>query len=120
MIPEKVTLLFDPKTANQEIRAVFAHDLARTIWLAVKSSHLASQHFNSDCLHYAKAIEKMKAHEPLTAEQLLRVLSGWALPPDRGIIGQHEHGFADELLPFVNGEKTLVFEVKLEEPPDCL
>ena len=110
MIPEVVTLAFDPET-DEEIKEVFSNDLARTLWLAVRRSHLTDQYFNNNCLQYAKVIESFKKEGPLTAGLLLRILSGVAKPPGQGIIGSAELEFATELLPFVNGEKTINFTV---------
>lgn len=63
MIPETVILAFDPEI-TEEVKRVFSNDLARTIWLAVKRSHMTSQYFNNDCLHYAKVIEDFKKKGP--------------------------------------------------------
>lgn len=116
MILETVTLAFDPKTIEiQEIKDVFANDLARTIWLAVKSGHMTSQYFNNDCLHYAKVIENAKKKGPLTANMLFRILSGVAAPPGHGIIGGGELNFATDLLPFVDGQKTISFTVDIKK-----
>lgn len=110
MIPETVTLTFNPEEANEEIRKVFACNLARTLWLAIRPGHIVSQYFHAGCLHYAGVIKKRLAQEePLTAEQLLRILSG--MTPGYGIIGHGELAFARDLLLLVNGERTIDFKV---------
>lgn len=116
MIRETVPLLFDPKNESEEIQTVFADDLARTIWLAVKDGHVAGQYFNRNCLYYARVIADLKKTKQLTAEQLMRILSGWAMSPVDGIMGDHDLAFATELLPFINGEKTIKFEIRTEQP----
>ena len=110
-IPRKVILTFDPKEAGGEIKKIFRDDLARTLWLAVKSGHVVSQYFNSMCTEYARVIRKAKQKSPLTARQLLHILSGVGRHPGYGIIGENELPFAQNLLLFVNGER-ICYEVK--------
>ena len=112
MIPETVTLAFDPADESEEIKTIFANDLARTIWLAVKFRHLTTSHFNSSCLHFAAAIKKARKKRPLTSTELSVILSGGTVPPAPRIIGSNEADFVDELLPLVNGEKILDFEIE--------
>jgi hypothetical protein len=115
MIKEKVELLFDPEKADDDIKKVFADDLARLLWLSVRYGHLVDEHFNNDCLRCAKAIERSKKAGELTAEMLFRILSGYAGAPGQGIIGSSEKDFAAELLPFINGEKTISYKVNVKE-----
>ena len=110
-MPRKVILTFDPKEAEWEIKKIFRDDLARTLWLAVKSGHVVSQYFNSMCIEYARVIRKAKQEGSLTAKQLLHILSGVGRHPGYGIIGENELPFAQNLLRFVNGE-TIRYEVK--------
>jgi hypothetical protein len=112
MIRENVTLTFDPEKSRKEIKEVFTNDLARLIWLAVRYGHVVDEHFSKDCLRCARAIERSKKAGKLTAEMLFRILSGFAGAPGQGIIGSSEKDFAAELLPFINGEKTISYEVK--------
>lgn len=112
MIPEAVTLTFDPGQ-TREVKKVFSNNLARTLWLAIKPGHLTNQFFNDDCLHYAKTIEDIKKKKLLTAKLLLNILSGAGKPPGHAVIGKDELGFATELLPFINGDKTMNFTVEL-------
>jgi hypothetical protein len=115
MIPETVVLAFDPKKSeSKELREVFSDDLARTLWLAVKSGHLTDSNFNRNCLTYAKIIRDLKKKEPMTADLLFRILSGFAKGPGQNIIGSAEASFAAKLLPFINGEKTISFTVNLK------
>lgn len=115
MIKEKVELLFDPEKSSEEIKEVFADDLARLLWLGVKSSHIVDQHFEKHCLLYAKIIDKAKKKEPLTAQKLFWIISGMARYPGEGIIGTSEKAFAEELLPFVNGEKTITYTINVKK-----
>lgn len=108
MIPEIVKLNFDPKTASREVQDVFSDDIARTIWLTVRSSHPTSQYFNTACLYYAKVIKEARKNSSLTAKQLLNILSGDA------VIGKNELDFAIDLLPFINGEKAIKFEINIQ------
>ena len=111
MIKQLVVLNFDPKTASQEFQKVFANDLTRTLWLAIKQSHLTDQYFCKSIIRYAVAINAAKEEGKLSAETLFRILSGFASPPLSGVIGPSERSFAEELLPFVTGEKTITFEI---------
>jgi hypothetical protein len=111
MILENAVLGFDPETADKEIKEIFSDDLARTLWLAVISGHMTDPYFKKNCLAYAKIIKDIKKKGLLTAEQLFLILSGFAKPPGCGIIGSAEQRFAAELLPFINGEKTIKFTV---------
>ena len=112
MIHETVSLTFDPEEVGEDFRATFSDDLARTLCLAIRSSHLISQYFYTNCLHYAKVIRKRLAQGgPLTARELLNILAG--MTPGHSIIGHCELDFATELLPFVKGEKTIGFEIEV-------
>jgi hypothetical protein len=115
MIPETVALGFDPeKTENKDLKEVFSDDLAQTLWLAIKYSHLAGPSFTRNCIVCAKIIRYSKKKEPMTADLLFRILSGFAKGPGQNIIGPAEASFAAELLPFVNGEKTITFTVNIK------
>jgi hypothetical protein len=113
MIKETVSLGFDPKTSNPEIQAVFADDLARTLWLAIKQSgFLASQYFCRNLLRCSEEIKRAKKKGPLDNFALFRILGGFGRGPTCGVIGPSDQVFAEELLPFVTGEKTISFVVK--------
>lgn len=116
MILQSVTLQFDPKTADKETREIFADDMARLLWLAIRQGHLKNQYFNRLVLQYAKTIEKVREEGKLNAELLFRILSDFAKPPHMGVIGKSEQKFAEELLPFVMGEKSITYEVKMALP----
>jgi hypothetical protein len=109
MILDKVKLTFDPTTSRPEIQAVFANDLARTIWLAVRQGHLVNQFFETNCIRFSGLIASIQGQRPLTVEVLLFILSSGG--PEREVIGHKETEFVAELLPFINGEKTIQFEV---------
>lgn len=107
-IPEKVTLTFDPaKSVNPQIRTVFEDPLARTIWIAIRRSHLTNQYFNQSCLTLAKELRKKK-YQNIDGKQLNTLLYR------QGTIGSAEYDVGDKILPFVKGEKTFEIEYKLE------
>lgn len=112
MIKTHLVLKFDPEKSNEEIRKVFADDLARTMWLAIRPGHLASQDFNRHILAYANIIRRERELEGFTTNRLLNILSGVARMPTAGVIGCQELDFAQELFPFVTGEKTITFEIQ--------
>lgn len=114
MIPKVLTLNFNPETAGDEIRKVFDDDLARLLWLAIKSSHVVARGFNAGCLRYAETLRRIMEEKPLTAERLLLTLGG---VPGHGILGLNELAFATELLPFVNGTKKIGLKIGLEIIP---
>ncbi len=115
MIKETVTLAFNPEKSSKEIKEVFANDLARTLWLGIRQGHLKDDLFEKHCLLYAKMIKRAKKDRRLTSEVLFIILSGMAGYPGEGIIGSKERDFAAELLPFVNGEKTIGYKVELKK-----
>ena len=112
MILETVPIPFDPATESEEIQEIFANDIARTLWLGIRQSHSVSQHFNASCLRFAKEIEKMKRKRPLTTRELFHIISARGFGDGFQIIGPMEQDFAAELLPFVNDERTIGFEIK--------
>lgn len=115
MIKEIVSLAFDPtKAGSGDVKDVFADDVARIIWLAVKQKHLTTPNFNRACLCISAEIKKMKNDGmiPLNEKVLFCMLTGkLASPTD--ILGQGEGGleFARELLLFIKGERTISFQV---------
>ncbi len=113
MILESVVLAFDPAVSTGTINEVFSDELARTLWLAVRQAHIVDQNFSESCLIYARRIKKLRNEGRLNAEQLFRILTGTAIVPGCGIIGSGEGVFAVELLPFVMGEKSIAFKVKV-------
>lgn len=111
MISESVTLSFNPETSSPEIQKVFTSELARILWLAIRQGHMVNKHFNSAVLKYAEIIESSKKKGELNAQTLFRILSSFAKQPTCAVIGPGEQLFAEELLPFINGEKTIAFTV---------
>lgn len=105
MISKKVKLNFNPETADTEIQEIFANDLARTLWLAIRQGHVVSQYFNKNILQCAVMIEDSRKREELNAEELFQIISGCI------VIGPCEQKFAEELLPFITGEKEIIFIV---------
>lgn len=117
MIREHIKLSFDPeKSSIEEVREVFSNPLARLIWLAVKPGHLTSQYFDFNCLRSAKEVQKvLDSNETLSGEKVFRILSPFGITPVEGIIGPTERDFADELVPFLTGEKTISYEICLPQ-----
>lgn len=111
MISQTVNLLFDPEADSGEIKEIFSDDVARTLWLAVKQSHVAGKHFKSAILRYAALIKDLMEKGDLDARKLFYILSG-SFAPDQAIIGSCEQAFAEELLPFIKGEKAITFKIK--------
>lgn len=98
--PLKAPFTFDPsKTTDPVLKKVFADELAKTIWIFIKRSHLVDQHFNDQCLQVAKWLRLRKIRH-ITGEQLnthLKYLS---------IIGSAEEGVGQKLLKFIrSGQK---------------
>lgn len=107
-IPEIIELTFRPDELEGEVAKVFKDDLARTLWLAIKRSHVVAKGFNSLCLAYAKKLRGMDKEE-LTAERLFSILNG-SIDQREDLIGTKEIAFARELLPFVKGKKELRYD----------
>lgn len=111
MIAESVKLGFDPQKASLEIQQVFANETARILWLTIKQRCLTSQDFCRDILQYASEIDKMRAERSLNALSLFHLLSGFARAPMCGIIGPTDFSLAEEIYPFIAGERTITYEV---------
>ena len=98
--PLKAPFTFDPsKTTDPVLRNVFEDELAKTVWIFIKRSHLVDQHFNENCLHLATWL-RMRKIRYITGAQLnvhLKYLS---------IIGSEEEGVGQRLLRFIrSGQK---------------
>lgn len=113
MIMRSVRLGFDPEKASLEIRQVFANETARTLWLVIKQRCLTNQNFCRLILKYAPEIDKMKKSGSLNAVSLFRLLSGFARAPMQGVIGPEDFSIAEEIYPFVMGEKFITYEIEL-------
>lgn len=98
--PVKAPFTFDPsKTTNPTLRAVFDDELAKTIWIFIKRSHLVDEHFNDQCLQAAKWLRLRKIRY-VTGEQLNTHLTYLS------IIGSAEEGVGQKLLKFIrSGQK---------------
>jgi hypothetical protein len=73
-IVEPLILSFDPdKTKDEGIRAVFKDEIARQLWMAIKSTHITNQYFNRQCLRAAQAIRKQKPATPEVLYLSIRV-----------------------------------------------
>ena len=112
MIQENVTLCFDPDDSDEEIGAVFADQEARMLWFAIKQGHITSTNFCKSCLRYAEVIRKKRDEGKLNEEILFKILSGFLFYLEEGVIGGRERQFAEELLPFINSEKSIHFRIK--------
>ena len=110
MIREHVKLLFDPENAQPITQEVFADDMARTIWLAIKQGHLAGPRFGENVLKASKWVRKLVDEDRLTVEKLFDALTHEVM-----LLGSSEQDFAEELLPFVLGEKSISYEVIKED-----
>lgn len=111
MIQEHVELAFDPSHVGEEIQRVFSDDLARTLWLGIKQGHVVSQYFNRAVLEMADEIRRVKTTQYLTPAALFQILATTGYP-DEQVIGFGEYNFAEELLPFALGVKTITYEIK--------
>jgi hypothetical protein len=92
---------FDPK--QSKIKEVFESDLARTLWLAIKQSHLTTSIFPYDCLRTASYLKENGV--PETAKELQRVFdTHFGHPP-------YNFEFTETVLPYLKGEKTLDYVI---------
>lgn len=112
MILEFLSLPFDPKNSDDEIRKIFNDDLARTLWLGIRQGHIAEKNFKKAILACAEVIRPIKDQESFDAKELFDILSGSHKRSRFRVIGESEKLFAEELLPFIKGEKTIKFEIK--------
>jgi hypothetical protein len=98
-----VKLGFDPEH-NQELQAVFADDIARTLWLLWRPGHLVGQDFGELCLSVAW---KIRCNEPKTVADLRRCFptlhSYWT--------SNDVASFCKTALPWFTGERQITFEV---------
>lgn len=118
MIPNPVTLLFDPASPPRDeeeatIRKVFADPTARMLWLAIRPSHIVDQYFHDGCLNLAAVLKRHGT--PQTVKELKLRFS----QANRHGLGMYIYGtekFLEELLPYVQGQQELAFIVKAKEP----
>lgn len=123
-IPNPVRIGFDPTDGGIDdaaheggvsLRDIFADDLARTYWLAIKSTHLTNQHFRADCTNVARLCRahldgKGDLKSPDPRERLRAILSMGTqmFEMHRGVTD----ALLDELLPYMTGEKKLEFVIE--------
>lgn len=81
------------------LKRIFDCPLRRTIWLALKSSHLTNQYFRRNVDRVAQQILAMDT--PLLSNQLFRLLNGGMF--HEILIGQEEKTFHKALYPYVLG-----------------
>ncbi|HBI17273.1 MAG TPA: hypothetical protein DDY52_03980 [Candidatus Moranbacteria bacterium] len=111
MILESVRLRFNPEESDPEIKAIFANDTARILWLGIRQGHIVDTNFKSAILSHAKLIEPIRGG--IDAEKLFHILSGCVNGSRYKVIGESEMKFAQELLPYIKGEKTITYTIEL-------
>ncbi len=108
-IVDSVRLKFNPEVMGnskmeRRIRDIFRNDVARTLWLAIQPpSWDACKSFDRDCLNAAEVIGEDGV--PDSPESLVGLLYNVFAGPSYGL------PFAEELLPYLTGEKTIKYEV---------
>jgi hypothetical protein len=103
---EHLILHFDPNSPDGDptMKVIFANDLAKVLYLGIKQGHITSQDFNKRIIGATKSIMAYKGE--ITCQILFNLLCMTAL------IGSAERSFAEELLPYVLGQKKFTWEVK--------
>jgi len=108
-IKENVKLGFDPKTTKADrIDEVFADDVARTLWLTWRPSHIVNQYFGDDVLTIAKRIKKTP---PTTVQQLRQCFYGTGSGNATNFVSGDVERYCPLALPYFTGEKTVAYEV---------
>lgn len=114
-IQNPVRLGFYPDSIGQAgempgIREIFANDTARTLWLIWKPRHIVSQHFNTDVLVAARAIDEAKPRTPESLEACFRGARGNFTSGD-------VRRLALLMLPFFTGEAVIEYLTPDKIPP---
>ena len=112
MISESLILLFDPRKSDIMLKEIFADEVARTLWLGIKQGRSVRKDFDQIIFSHAKIIRAMIESGPLDENVLHDILSGCHESSPLGVIAKGEVNIVKELLPFVNGEKTIIFEIR--------
>ncbi|MDX9913518.1 MAG: hypothetical protein RBS77_02980 [Candidatus Moranbacteria bacterium] len=111
MISESLILLFDPRKSDVVLKEIFADELTRTLWLGIKPGRSVRKDFDQVIFSHAKIIRAMIKSGPLDENVLHDILSGCHESSPRGVIAKGEINIVKELLPFINGEKRITFEI---------
>ncbi len=111
-IPNPVPLAFDPKGADENIREVFENDVARTLWLSLKSLTIVRPGFEETCLKIAEYLEENGV--PNSPNELEDILNGYFnLPRYPGSI-HYGTEVAGRILPYLTGDETdLTYKIVL-------
>ena len=110
MLHESITLGFNPTVSeDSELRAVFANDTARTLYLLWRQGHIVSQYFNKHVLEIAEKIAKAK---PRTVEALARCFQVNSLQAE--FVAGDIEAFCPEALPFFTGQRRVLYRLKLK------
>ena len=98
--PVKAPFAFDPsKTTSVSLRRVFDDELAKTVWIFIKRSHLVGEYFNENCIQVAEWLRMRKIRYITGAQLNVHLIY-------LGIIGSQEEGVGDKLLRFIrSGQK---------------
>lgn len=105
-VNERPVMGFWPIDAEPKVREVFASRTSRMLWLGIKNQHLVNQHFNDTCIRLGTTIDaKLAKGEEITGRQL----TGWL--QNCGALGTEDE-FGDQLLPYVLGQKTILWIYK--------
>lgn len=88
VIREPIKIGFDPKKASPLVQQVFGDDIAKALWLMVKSTHLVTTGFEEWCLETARTI---RIKSPQSPEEL------------HGLI-YHRPPFLPNRQPFLSGK----------------
>lgn len=72
MILESVRLKFNPEESDSEIKAIFANEIARILWLGIRQGHIVDTNFKPAILSHAKLIEPIR--NEIDAEKLFHIL----------------------------------------------
>lgn len=100
------------------LRLIFADELKRTLWLAIKAKHITSQYFNHDV---TRAAESIRRDHPVDPRDLhLRIQSMTGAHWDDTSKSPGPDKFCEELFPFVlsvlNGGNLKLEFIEQEKP----
>jgi hypothetical protein len=99
----KIQLAFNPETASEPVRQIFARPIARTIWCLWRSNHIVSQHFNGLVMQVADVIEAWK---PVTADDFCL-----CFPYAMEFSIQDVRTFVLAHIDYLTGEKAIEIEI---------
>nr|MBI4156136.1 hypothetical protein [Candidatus Woesearchaeota archaeon] len=106
-IPNPIVITFNPldiqDDENRLVKKVFVDDIARTLWLGIRSRHITDQYFHQKCLNLADKIRKDGV--PNSDEDLKSLLHRYIG------YGYASLEFSGKLLPYIKGENKLEYKV---------